>query len=314
MKLPQFESKAFLAPMAGVSNPALRLICRELGAGCVFTEFVNVHTVKAKEKDITKFVEFSDKERPVAVQLFGSDLQRLKQAVKIVEPHFDIIDYNMGCPVPKVTEQMAGAALLEEPELAREIFKTLVQNSKKPISVKMRTGINKPNCFLKIAQIAEEEGVSMLTLHARTLKQGYSGKADWSLIKKLKETVEIPVIGNGDVKTPEDAQRMLKETGCDYVMIGRAAMTNPYLFKQINDYLQTGKYKEISAKEKFKLFFKYLEYAKKFSSIRLANLRMQAINISKGCVGGKKLRGDLISVKNLKDLIDLMQDFYDILE
>jgi nifR3 family TIM-barrel protein len=296
--------------MAGVTDPALRLVCKELGAGLVVTELTSIHAVHAKQEDIKKFIEFSDKERPISIQLFGSNLEMLKKAVKIVEPHFDIIDYNMGCPAPHITDTIAGAALLQEPELTRKILRTLVKNSKRPITLKMRAGVNKPNQFLKIAKIAEEEGVSMVTLHARTLKQGYSEKADWSLIKKLKESVKIPVCGNGDIKTPEDAKRMLKETGCDYVMIGREAAKNPFIFTQINEYLKTGKYKTITDKKRLKYLFKYLKYTKKYN-IKAANIRMQAMNFSKGCKGSKKLRGDLLGVNNPDNIKAIMKDFYD---
>ena len=312
--LPKFTSKAFLAPMSGVTNAALRLLCKELGAGLVVTEFVNIHAVIAKKEDITKFVEFSPKEKPNSVQLFGSDLESLKKAIKIVEPHFDIIDYNMGCPSPHVTEQMACSALLQEPELTRKIFQTMKKATKKPISVKIRSGITKPDKWQEIAKIAEEEKLDMITFHPRTVKQGYSGKADWKLIKELKQLVKIPIVGNGDINTPEDVKKMLKSTGCDYVMVGRAAMTNPYLFKQINDYLKTGKYAPISSKEKFKYFFTYLKHAKKYNMIRPANIRMQAISFSKGCVGGKKLRGDLIKTKTVKEIKLLMENFYKNLE
>ena len=239
MKLPKFASKVFFAPMAGVSDPALRLICKELGAGLVVTPFYNIHAIEAKkriEKDITRFIEFSEKERPISVQLFGSEIEALKKAIKIVEPHFDIIDYNMGCPSPKVTEQMACSALLQEPELTRKIIRTMVKAAKKPVTLKMRSGVSTPDKFQEIAKIAEEEGVSMITLHPRTVKQGYSGHSDWKLIKELKRLVKIPVCGNGDIQTPEDAKRMLDETECDYVMVGRAAASNPFLFTQINDY------------------------------------------------------------------------------
>src|SRR3989338_9678666 len=179
--LPNFPSKAFLAPMAGVSDPALRLVCKELGAGLVVTEFTNIHAIVAMNKKlpkITQFIEYSNAERPLSCQLFGSEIDVLAKAVKIVEPYFDIIDYNMGCPAPHITCQMAGAALLKEPEKTRAVFRVLVENSTKPVSVKMRAGVGTPDRFLEIARIAEEEGVSMVTLHARTLKQGYSGKAD----------------------------------------------------------------------------------------------------------------------------------------
>ena len=311
-KLPSFPSKAFLAPMAGVSDAALRLLCRELGAGLVVTEFISIHAVNAKSQDITKFIEFSEKERPLSCQLFGSDLEKIKQAIKIVEPYFDIIDFNMGCPAPHITNQMACSALLQEPELTRKIFRTMVQATKKPISVKIRAGITKPDRWKEIALIAEEEGLSMITFHPRTVKQGYAGKSDWSLIKEMKQLVKIPVCGNGDIETPEDAKRMLDETGCDYVMIGRGAAKNPYLFKQINAYLKYGNYPNILPKTKLKYFFTYLDYAQNYS-IKPAQIRMQAMNFSRGCDGGKKLRGDLLGKNTVEEIREVIQKFYDCL-
>ena len=308
-KLPSFPSKAFLAPMAGVSDAALRLLCRELGAGLVVTEFISIHAVNAKSQDITKFIEFSEKERPLSCQLFGSDLEKIKQAIKIVEPYFDIIDFNMGCPAPHITNQMACSALLQEPELTRKIFRTMVQATKKPISVKIRAGITKPDRWKEIALIAEEEGLSMITFHPRTVKQGYAGKSDWNLIKEMKQLVKIPVCGNGDIETPEDAKRMLDETGCDYVMIGRGAAKTPYMFKQINAYLKYGNYPKILPKTKLKYFFTYLDYAKNYS-IKPAQIRMQAMNFSRGCDGGKKLRGDLLGKNTVEEIRAVLENFY----
>ncbi len=314
--LPQFSSKAFLAPMAGLSDPALRLLCKEAGAGLVVTPFTNVHAIVARkkiDKDIEKFIEFSEKERPIAVQLFGSDLTALRKAVGIVEKHFDIIDYNMGCPSPTVTEQMACSALLQEPELTRKIFQTMVRNTDKPVTLKMRSGVSKPDRFKEIAKIAEEEGVSMITLHPRTVKQGYSGHSDWKLIKELKQLVSIPVCGNGDIQAPEDAKRMFDETGCDYVMIGRAAARNPFLFTQVNEFLDTGKYPKAKLKGKMKAFFKYVEYAKNYPTIKPAVIRMQAMNFSRGCKGSRKLRGALLGVNDVDEIKRIVMGFYEML-
>jgi len=312
-KLPHFTSRIFLAPMAGVSDPALRLICKELGAGLVVTELISIHAIVAKEKEfqgqakeINEFVEFSSMERPVSIQLFGSDLELLARAAKIVEPYFDMIDYNMGCPAPHITCQMAGAALLQEPSLTRAVFRTLVGAVSKPVTLKIRAGVSKPDRFLEIAKIAEEEGISMITLHARTLKQGYAGKADWSLIKQLKESVSIPVVGNGDVRTPEDALRMLSSTGCDYVMIGRAACQNPFIFEQINDYLSTGKYKEVGLHERVTMFFRYLDYAQQYKNIKFANIRLHAMNFTKGSAGSSQLREKIGKTKNVQELRGLL--------
>jgi len=308
--LPKFPSKAFLAPMSGVSNPALRLLCRELGAGLVVTEFTNIHAVVAREADIHNFIEFSEKERPLAIQLFGSDLEALKRAIKIVEPYFDIIDYNMGCPADHITQQMACSALLQHPDLTREIFKTMRAATKKPVTVKIRAGVTKPDKWQAIARIAEEEGLDMITFHPRTVKEGYSGTSNWALIKELKQMVSIPVVGNGDIRTPEDAKRMLDETGCDYVMIGREAMSNPFLFTQINQYLEKGKYGGMSSKKKIETFFKYVEYAKQYPTIKVYNIRMQAMNFSKGCPGGKELRGKLLKLKDTPEIERVMREFY----
>ena len=183
--LPKFSSRAFLAPMAGVSDPALRLQCKQMGAGLVVTEFTNIHSIVAKEKQfkenmqtIQEFIEYSEQERPLSVQLFGSDLSVLEKAAKIVEPYFDIIDYNMGCPAPHVTKQMAGGALLQEVNLTQKIFHTLVNAVKKPVTLKIRSGVTDASKFLfrEIAEIAEDEGIQMITLHPRTVSQGYSGK------------------------------------------------------------------------------------------------------------------------------------------
>lgn len=315
-KLPKFRSKAFLAPMAGLTDPALRLICKELGAGLVVTEFVNIHAIVAKDRilreqqqDIQSFIEFSEEERPLSCQIFGSDLDSLEKSIKIIEPFFDIIDYNMGCPAPHITSQMACSALLREPELTRKIFRTMVKATDKPVSVKIRSGITKPDRWKEIALIAEEEGISMITLHPRTVKQGYSGKSDWKLIKELKELVSIPVVGNGDIETPEDAKRMLKETGCDYVMVGRGASRNPFIFSQINQYFKFGKYKEITPLKRVDFCLKYFEYSKRFKNIKFSSMRMQAMNFTKGIPGSKALRGKIINTTDKSDLERLIKEF-----
>jgi len=316
--LPKFSSKAFLAPMAGVSDPALRLQCKKMGAGLVVTEFTNIHSIVAKEKQlkdhmkkITEFIEYSDQERPLSIQLFGSDLSVLEQAAKIVEPYFDIIDYNMGCPAPHITQQMAGGALLQQTNLTQQIFQTLVNAVKKPVTLKIRSGITDASRFLfkEIAEIAEDEGIQMITLHPRTVNQGYSGNADWNLIKELKEISGIPIVGNGDITTPEDAKNMLDETNCDYVMIGRGAMGNPFLFEQINDYLKTNTYREYSFKDRLDSFFDYLHLTDQYK-IKFANLKSQAMRFTKGMDGGSKLRAKITVSTNIEELEQIMTNAY----
>jgi len=316
--LPQFSSPAFLAPMAGVSDPALRLQCKRMGAGLVVTEFTSIHSIIAKERQfkekmqtIREFIEYSDQERPLSIQLFGSDLSALENAAKIVEPYFDIIDYNMGCPAPHITQQMAGGALLQEINLTRQIFSTLVNAVKKPVTLKIRSGVTDASKFLfrEIAEIAEDEGIQMITLHPRTVSQGYSGHADWNLIKDLKEISSIPIVGNGDINTPEDAKTMIDETGCDYVMIGRGAMGNPFLFEQINDFLRTNSYKEYSFKDKLDSFFDYLHLTNEYK-IKFANIKGQAMRFTKGMKGGSKLRSKITYSKNIVELEKIMNDAY----
>jgi len=316
--LPKFSSRAFLAPMAGVSDPALRLQCKKMGAGLVVTEFTSIHSIVAKEKQlkdhmkkITEFIEYSDQERPLSIQLFGSDLSVLEQAAKIVEPYFDIIDYNMGCPAPHITQQMAGGALLQQTNLTQQIFQTLVSAVKKPVTLKIRSGVTDASRFLfkEIAEIAEDEGIQMITLHPRTVNQGYSGNADWNLIKELKEISGIPIVGNGDITTPEDAKNMLDETNCDYVMIGRGAMGNPFLFEQINDYLKTNTYKEYSFKDRLDSFFDYLHLTDQYK-IKFANLKSQAMRFTKGMNGGSKLRAKITVSTNIEELEQIMTNAY----
>ena len=313
-RLPNFSSKAFLAPMAGVSDPALRLMCKKMGAGLVVTELTSVNAIVAKQKElesqlknITDFIEFSEKERPLSVQLFGSDIIQLEKATKIVEPFFDLIDYNMGCPAPHITKQMAGGALLQNSSLTQEIFRTLVNTVKRPISLKMRIGVDASNklLFQDIAKIAEREGIKMITLHPRTVSQGYSGHSDWDMIKKLKQTVSVPIVGNGDITSPEIAKKVLNYTGCDYVMVGRGAMGNPFIFEQINDYLEFGTYKKYTSHDKLEAFVQYMDATTDYK-IRFVNIKQQAIRFTKGMIGGSVLRSRLSTAKNVDELKDLL--------
>lgn len=298
--------------MAGVSDPALRLLCKEKGAGLVVTELTSIHAIIAKEKQlktqnqvISEFIEYSEKERPLGVQLFGSELESLQKAAQIVSPYFDVIDYNMGCPAPHITQQMAGGALLQNMDLTKKILETLVRSTDKPVTLKMRAGVDDNLVFKDIAKIAEQAGIQMITLHARTVKQGYSGQSDWSLIKELKQTVEIPIVGNGDVTTPELAKQMMEQTGCDYIMIGRGAMGNPFLFEQVNDYLKSGTYKTYTQKDKTELFIKYLDYASQYK-IKFANVCQQAMRFTKGLRGGTAFRTSIMNAKTTDDLKSIM--------
>ena len=291
-----------------------------MGAGLVVTEFTNIHSIIAKQKQlaenkktIQEFIQYSEKERPLSVQLFGSDVFALEKAAKIVEPFFDIIDYNMGCPAPHITKQMAGGALLQEVNLTQQILRTLVNSVKKPVTLKIRSGVTDASKFLfrEIAEIAEDEGIQMITLHPRTVSQGYSGHSDWGMIKELKEISSIPVVGNGDILTPEDAKSMLDETNCDYVMVGRGAMGNPFLFEQINDYLKNNSYETYSLKDKLDSFFEYLHLTGQYE-IKFSNIKSQAMRFTKGLRGGSKLRSRITFCNDIAELEKIMKDAYSI--
>lgn len=238
----ELENNLILAPMAGVTDLPYRLICRSMGCGMVVTEMVSAKAILYKNKNTKTLLEVLPQERPAAVQLFGSDPDILGEiAAQIEDGPYDMIDFNMGCPVPKIVGNGEGSALMREPKKVEQILSSMVRHVKKPVTVKFRKGFNDTSVnAVEIAKIAESCGVAAVAVHGRTREQYYSGKADWEIIRQVKEAVKIPVIGNGDVFQPEDAEAMLKQTGCDGVMIGRGAKGNPWIFSRTQHYLETG--------------------------------------------------------------------------
>ena len=238
----EIKGKLVLGPMAGVTDLPFRMLCKEQGADLIYTEMVSAKGIMYNNKNTIPLLEVNEKERPVSLQLFGSDPQILgEMAHKIENRNFDIIDINMGCPVPKIVNNGEGSALMDNPELIGKIVKSVVNATNKPVTIKIR------KCFkedvlnaVDIAKIAEENGASAIAVHPRSRGQYYSGKADWKVIKDVKEAVTIPVIGNGDIFTPEDGKKMLEETGCDAIMLARGVRGNPWLFSQMQHYFKTG--------------------------------------------------------------------------
>ena len=236
------ENNVVLAPMAGVTDLPFRLLCKEMGAGLICMEMVSAKAIYYNNKNTYDLLEIHEKERPVSLQFFGSDPVIMSEmAKKIEERPFSILDINMGCPVPKVVNNHEGSALMKDPKLAAEIVKNVSRAIKKPVTVKIRKGFD-DTCInaVEMAKRMEDAGAAAIAVHGRTREQYYSGKADWDIIRQVKESVTIPVIGNGDIFTPQDAKKMLLETGCDGVMVGRGARGNPWIFREIVAYLDTG--------------------------------------------------------------------------
>lgn len=238
----ELKNNVILAPMAGVTDLPFRVLCKEQGAGLLCMEMVSAKAIYYGSKNTEELMKISPAEMPVSLQLFGSDADIMADmAKKIEEKPFAVLDINMGCPVPKVVNNGEGSALMKNPKLAEEIITKMVKAVKKPVTVKIRKGFDEAHLnAVEIAKIAEASGAAAVAVHGRTREQYYAGKADWDCIRAVKEAVKIPVIGNGDVTDALSAERLLKETGCDGVMVGRAAQGNPFIFREITEYLETG--------------------------------------------------------------------------
>ena len=254
----KFDNQSiFLAPMAGITDTVFRTLCKKMGAQFVYTEFVSANGIIRENKKTLDMMAFKEFERPIGIQIFGDTISVLADSARIICDQFspDIIDINFGCPVPKITNKGAGSGAMKNIDLMIKMAESVVKSAKDTaVTVKMRAGwCNDRIISTEAGKRLEEVGVQAITLHPRTSKQRFTGKADWSLIKELKENISIPVIGNGDIKNPEDCQKMIKKTNCDGIMIGRASLGNPWIFKQIKDFFKIGKYEEPSLKDKVNL-------------------------------------------------------------
>lgn len=310
------ENNVCLAPMAGVCNSAFRRIVKEMGAGLVFAEMVSDKAIMYDSEKTKNMLYMTEYERPIAQQIFGSDKESFviaaKKVYELMKP--DIIDINMGCPVPKVAlRAQAGSALLKNPEKIKEIVSAVVNAVPCPVTVKIRSGWDSKSInAVSVAKIIEEAGASAITVHPRTRAQGYEGKADWSIIKEVKNNVNIPVIGNGDIKSVDDAIRMFKETNCDAIMIGRASLGNPYIFKQIVHYLQTGeKLDDLSPKEKIELCLKHFNYLLEIKSEKTSVLEMRthAAWYVRGLKDSAELKNKIFKCQNKEELISILEEY-----
>ena len=309
-------SRLVLAPMAGISNTSFRKIVKRMGAGLIYAEMVSSNALMFGNEKTLELLKMSDEERPIAQQIFGSDVTSFVTAAKLIEKtmHPDIIDINMGCPVPKVAVRaQAGSALLKDPEKVKEIVKVVVAAVSVPVTVKIRSGWDNDHInACEIARVCEEAGASAIAIHARTRQQGYTGSADWKIIKEAKESISIPVIGNGDVTSPEKALEMLKTTGCDAVMIGRAAIGNPWIFKECKEYIENGKLiPKPTDEEKINMIKEHYQLLKEDKNEKLAllEIRTHALAYLKGMPEAKRYKDQICKSKTEEEFLNILEEY-----
>ena len=308
----KIDKGAFLAPMADYTNIAFRTLCKEYGSAMQYTELTSAKAITYDSKRTIEMLVVSEKEKPVFLQLFGNDPVIIASAIKIVEKNFPKnfagYDLNCGCSVPKALKGKYGCYLMDHPILVGEIISAMKKVTKKPITLKIRIGLTKET-YLGVAKEAEEAGADAICLHARSGNQGYGGASDWGAIKKLKQRVKIPVIANGDVNSVSDYEKIKKETDCDFVMVGRGAIGNAFLFKQIKNYENIKKVPEKNKKEILEEGMRFLELAKEFS-LGVNSIKGYFIGLANGFNGAKKLRNKFALAKTIKEMEKNLEDFF----
>ena len=311
----KLENNVFLAPMAGVTDKTYRIICRQMGAGLVFSEMVSSKGIYYKDKKTNSLTSVDRLERPIALQLFGSDPDIMAEVVERdinSRQDIDVLDLNMGCPAPKIVKNGDGAALLKNPSLIKKILNKLLEVSNKPVTVKIRMGWDS-NCLngIEVAKIAEAEGVSAITIHGRTKEMFYSGKADWDFIKKVKESVNIPVIGNGDIFEPIDALNMMKYTGCDGVAIGRGAMGNPWIFKRIKLIMEGKEDIKPTYEEIINMAIKHLNMICQYKGERVGvnEMRKHISWYIKGMENSNRIKNQVNSLSSKDDVEETLNNY-----
>ena len=310
----ELKNNLILAPMAGVTDLPFRLIVEEFEPGLVCTEMVSSKALFYGDKKTKQLLKTDGEKRPISMQIFGSDVESMAFAAKYVSEIADIIDINMGCPAPKVVKNGDGSKLLLDLNKVEEIIKAVVANSKVPVTLKFRKGWNNDNIVAcEVAQIAEKNGISAITIHGRTRDEFYSGKADLDIIKKVKKSVKIPVIGNGDIVDEESAKRMFEYTGVDGIMIGRGSMGNPWLFKQIQYYLEKGeKLSKPTNQEKYEILKKHIELdiQEKGEAIALNEMRKHIAWYTKNMKDSSSFRNDINHIDNKEELFNKIEKYF----
>jgi len=311
----ELNNNILLAPMAGITDRAFRIMCEKYNPGLVYTEMISAKGLYYDDKKTSQLLNMKDEKRPIAVQIFGSDVEAMGYAAEYVSKYADIVDINMGCPAPKVVKNGDGSKLLLDLEKARAIIEEVVKRSSVPVTVKFRKGWDLNNIVaVEMAKIAEEAGASAITIHGRTRSEFYSGNADWDIIKKVKESVSIPVIGNGDVKSSDDVKRMFDETGVDAIMIGRGTLGNPWIFKQIEDELN-GKSFSISNQEKLNLILEHLNLMleDKPEKVAIVEMRKHISWYIKNSKDASKVRDHINQITEREELVSTLTEYFNLI-
>lgn len=310
----EVKSNIFLAPMAGITDRPFRILCKEQGAALAFTEMVSAKALFYQDRKTKLLLNHREESKPIAVQIFGSDVESMKYAAAYVSEFADLIDINMGCPAPKIVKNGDGSKLLLDLPLAKKIVESVVQSTDKPVSVKIRKGWDQNHIVaIEAAKMIEQAGASMITIHGRTRSEFYSGHADWKIIKKVKEAVSIPVIGNGDIIDGKTAKEMLEETKVDGIMCGRAAMGNPWIFSDILSYLTTGIEKKPTIEERQKIILRHIEMEveEKTENIAIKEMRKQISWYLRGLKEATKMRERVNQITTKKEMIQALIEYFE---
>lgn len=309
----ELRNNILLAPMAGITDLPFRLICEKYGAGLTCTEMISSKGLYYNDSKTKQLLNVENEQRPVAAQIFGSDIEALKKASEYVGKFVDIVDINFGCPAPKIVKNGDGSKLLQNLELLEQIAREVVKASSVPVTAKIRKGWDKDNIVaVEAAKILESAGISAITIHGRTREEYYSGTADWQIIKKVKEAVNIPVIGNGDIRGKEDAMRMFEKTNVDGIMIGRASIGNPWIFEEVVNYLSGNMQRSVTNEERLNVILEHinLEIQEKGESTAIKEMRKHLAYYIRNTKDASKLREKINKIDNKEELVDCLNEYF----